>query len=135
MLQPGFDLDTIRSLSPGDRQRLGGRVVKMRTLRQLFEEWGAANVETFIASGNVVFDSSRRSAAVAERAIEDHMGKALGYPVVTFLRTLSELATVAGQTLSRKSEYDAGATLFVGFMKDSPGRRRCPEQWPRSATT
>lgn len=100
---------------------VGGRVVKMRTLRQLFEEWGAANVETFIASGNVVFDSSRRSAAVAERAIEDHMGKALGYPVVTFLRTLSELATVAGHTPFAKSEYDAGATLFVGFMKDSPG--------------
>ena len=100
---------------------VGGRVVKMQTLRQLFEGWGAANVETFIASGNVVFDSSRRSAGVAERAIEDHIRKALGYPVITFLRTLSELAAVAGHTPFAKSEYDAGATLFVGFMKDAPG--------------
>ena len=100
---------------------VGGRVVKMQTPRQLFEGWGAANVETFIASGNVVFDSSRRSAGVAERAIEDHIRKALGYPVITFLRTLSELAAVAGHTPFAKSEYDAGATLFVGFMKDAPG--------------
>ena len=78
-------------------------------------------METFIASGNVVFDSSRRSAGVAERAIEDHIRKALGYPVITFLRTLSELAAVAGHTPFAKSEYDAGATLFVGFMKDAPG--------------
>ena len=104
---------------------VGGRVVKMQTLRQLFEGWGAANVETFIASGNVVFDSSRRSAGVAERAIEDHIRKALGYPVITFLRTLSELAAVAGHTPFAKSEYDAGATLFVGFMKDAPGSAVC----------
>jgi uncharacterized protein (DUF1697 family) len=99
---------------------VGGHIVKMDALRRLFEGWGGENVQTFIASGNVVFDSSRRSAEVAERAIENHLRKALGYPVVTFLRTLPELSAVAAYAPFAQSEYDAGATLFVGFMKGSP---------------
>lgn len=99
---------------------VGGHIVKMDALRRLFESWGGANVETFIASGNVVFDTSRRSADAAERSIEEHLRKALGYPVVTFLRTLPELVEVVGHAPFPQSEYEAGATLYVGFMKGSP---------------
>ena len=99
---------------------VGGHTVRMDALRRLFEGWGGANVETFIASGNVVFDTSRRSADLAERSIEDHLQKVLGYPVVTFLRSLPELVDVAGHAPFPSSEYDAGGTLFVGFMKGAP---------------
>jgi uncharacterized protein (DUF1697 family) len=100
---------------------VGGRTVRMDALRQLFESWGGSNVETFIASGNVVFDTSRRSADMAERSIEDHVRKALGYPVITFLRSIPELAAVAAHTPFAQDELEAGGTLFVGFMKTAPG--------------
>ncbi len=100
---------------------VGGHTVRMDALRRLFETWGAISVETFIASGNVVFDSSRRSAEIAERSIEDHLQNALGYPVLTFLRTVPELAAVAAHAPFSQSEFDAGGTLFVGFMKHPPG--------------
>jgi uncharacterized protein (DUF1697 family) len=99
---------------------VGGRVVKMQELRRVFEVWGGANVETFIASGNVVFDTAKRSASAAERSLEDHIRKALGYPVVTFLRTLPELAAAAACAPFPAHEHEAGATLFVGFMKGAP---------------
>jgi uncharacterized protein (DUF1697 family) len=35
---------------------VGGHTVKMDTLRQLFESLGFTNVETFLASGNVIFE-------------------------------------------------------------------------------
>ncbi len=35
---------------------VGGRIVKMDELRRLFAGAGFADVETFIASGNVIFD-------------------------------------------------------------------------------
>jgi uncharacterized protein (DUF1697 family) len=98
---------------------VGGHTVKMDALRRLFENWGAANVETFIASGNVVFDTTRRNAAAIERALEAHMRKELGYDVGTFLRTLPELAAIAAHAPFPPSEYDAGATLFVAFMKEA----------------
>ena len=40
---------------------VGGRTVKMDRLRALFEELRYANVETFIASGNVLFDTAEKS--------------------------------------------------------------------------
>jgi uncharacterized protein (DUF1697 family) len=96
---------------------VGGHTVKMAALRRLFETWGAANVETFIASGNVVFDTARRSAEAIERALESHMHRELGYTVGTFLRTPGELAAVAAHAPFPQLEYDAGATLYVAFMK------------------
>ncbi|MBA3354552.1 MAG: DUF1697 domain-containing protein [Pyrinomonadaceae bacterium] len=36
---------------------VGGHIVKMDHLRQLFEALGFSNVDTFITSGNVIFDS------------------------------------------------------------------------------
>ena len=74
---------------------VGGHVVKMDRLRTLFEAAGFRGVETVIASGNVVFESSRKSAGDLERAIETHLKKALGYPVATFVRSMPELAAIA----------------------------------------
>ena len=36
----------------------GSRAVRMETLRRIFESFGFAKVDTFLASGNVVFEST-----------------------------------------------------------------------------
>ena len=74
---------------------VGGRTVKMDHLRRLFVEMGFAGVETFIASGNVIFDSPATDTAALERAIEAGLHAALGYRVDTFIRTPAERAAVA----------------------------------------
>jgi Protein of unknown function (DUF1697) len=48
---------------------VGGRVVKMATLKKIFEHLKLAEVETFIASGNVIFTSPAEAARL-ETAIE-----------------------------------------------------------------
>ncbi len=45
---------------------VGGHVVKMDELRRLFEKLGFTNVETFIASGNVIFTSSSKDPKAIE---------------------------------------------------------------------
>ena len=47
---------------------VGGHVVKMEALRKLFESMGFQRVETYIASGNVIFDSEARK---TERSREE----------------------------------------------------------------
>ena len=95
---------------------VGGHVVKMDRLRALFEELGLANVETYIASGNVIFDSPARGAAALERKIEAHLRGALGYEVKTYLRTPKELAEVAGYEPFGGEE----GTVYVGFLAEAP---------------
>ena len=75
---------------------VGGHTVKMDYLRQLFESMGFTGIETFIASGNVIFTSQAAdNPANLERAIESGLRLALGYEVATFIRTEAELAAIA----------------------------------------
>ena len=61
---------------------VGGHVVTMEVLKRQFAKMGFAGVETFIASGNVVFETRSKSREAAERNIEHALHKALGYEVV-----------------------------------------------------
>jgi uncharacterized protein (DUF1697 family) len=101
---------------------VGGRVVKMDKLRGLFEALGFAQVETFIQSGNVIFDSSVRKVAGLESKIERQLEQALGYEVVTFVRTLPELVNVAQLDPFKGADADPEATLYVAFLKETPNK-------------
>ncbi|MDX2181856.1 MAG: DUF1697 domain-containing protein [Bryobacteraceae bacterium] len=90
---------------------VGGRVVKMDRLRAIFEGLGLANVETFIASGNVIFDS-RANPASLEKKIEAALKRELGYAVETFLRTGEELAAIAKYVPFKET----GLALHCGFL-------------------
>jgi uncharacterized protein (DUF1697 family) len=91
---------------------VGGHNVKMEQLRRLFEDLSLGNVETFIASGNVIFESPR-TAAVLEKLIYSHLTASLGYEVHTFLRTPRELQQVAAH---RPFATAPDRTLYVGFL-------------------
>lgn len=95
---------------------VGGHTVKMDRLRGLFEDLRLRNVSTFIASGNVLFDSASRSAAAMESRIERQLQDALGYPVATFLRPLSQLPVLAASHPFAGFEAQ-GHALSVGFLK------------------
>ncbi len=66
---------------------VGGHTVKMDVLRRHFELLGYTDVETFIASGNVIFTAPSHNAQMLEMTIENKLREALGYEVATFLRT------------------------------------------------
>ncbi len=100
---------------------VGGHTVKMDHLRRLFELMGLSNVETFIASGNVIFESKTKSAVALEKKIEKHLQQALGYEVKTFIRTINEVAGVVRHPCFKKSELkQPGNILYVGFSSTTP---------------
>jgi uncharacterized protein (DUF1697 family) len=103
---------------------VGGHIVKMDHLRTLFETAGFNGVQTVIASGNVVFESSKKNSGGLERAIEAHLEKALGYPVATFVRSMPELAAIAERAPFGRPPLDlpAPASVFIGFLRDAASR-------------
>jgi uncharacterized protein (DUF1697 family) len=99
---------------------VGGHTVKMDRLRALFEEMGFADVETFIASGNVIFRAPEDDAAALEAKIERHLKAALGYEVATFVRTPAEVAeTARHQPFPGEPE---GSVLMVDFLRAAPAK-------------
>ncbi len=100
---------------------VGGHTVKMDHLRRLFEELGYSNVETFIASGNVIFEAPIDDTRALESRIEEHLRNALGYDVATFIRSPAELADIASYQPFAASDPDAaGHSLYVAFTAAPP---------------
>jgi uncharacterized protein (DUF1697 family) len=95
---------------------VGGHTVKMDDLRRLFESLGFAGVETFIASGNVIFETGEEDTAAIEQRIAASLKGALGYEVATFIRTPVQLAAIAAYLPFPRPALDAAGALNVAFL-------------------
>ena len=117
---------------------VGGHNVKMAQLRTLFEELEYTNVETFIASGNVIFDTPASNVQQIEQQIERHLQPALGYPVATFIRSDAELAAVASyQPFTPVELWRRAARCMLRFSalrRLLQQRKSCWRCAPRSTT-
>ena len=98
---------------------VGGHTLKMETLRQFFESFGFLRVETFIASGNVIFQSSDQDRAALESKIASGLQKALGYEVATFIRTGEELVQIVAYQAFPQSAVDSAAAFNIAFLSGS----------------
>jgi uncharacterized protein (DUF1697 family) len=95
----------------------GHRRVPMGVLRGLVASIGHGDVITFIASGNVVFDSPQRATRALAHEIELGLLEEFGFEVDVTVRSAAEMAAVvAGNPF-----LDAGAApkaLYVAFAHD-----------------
>jgi uncharacterized protein (DUF1697 family) len=84
----------------------------MAKLKAMCADAGFAGVETYIASGNVVFESRTSEAAVKralEQALHAHAGKAVGVAV----RTAAEMAAVLKANPFRKAPTKFTVAIFL----------------------
>jgi len=103
-----------------------GRTVKMQFLRGVFQSLGFSKVATFIASGNVIFETTTRKTKTLERKIEKALHEALGYEVRTFIRGEAELTKIANYRPFPQSQLDTSWHCNIIFLAEnlSPTLRR-----------
>jgi uncharacterized protein (DUF1697 family) len=94
---------------------VGGRNITMAELKKSFQKAGLEGVETFIASGNVIFESAKKPQQL-EKIISTALEKDLGYAVPSFLRTLPEMEAVVGCKAFDDATLAAAVTYYVGFV-------------------
>ncbi len=99
---------------------VGGHTVKMDDLRVLFESLRFSNVETFIASGNVLFETNSKDSDVLEKKIEVKLCGSLGYDVTTFILTDAELKAIAAYKPFPLAQLDAATAFNIAFLKKPP---------------
>ena len=88
----------------------------MKALRQVFESLGFSKVTTFIASGNVVFETTTKQPRALERKIEKALREALGYKVRTFIRGEAELTKIANYHPFPQSKLDTSWHCNIIFL-------------------
>ena len=101
---------------------VGGHIVKMQRLKELFQQLGFDDVETFIASGNVIFRSRAKNSAALEEKIEQHLERELGYAVKTFIRSDAEVREIAANVPFDSDGQARESTLYIGLLKTAPAR-------------
>jgi uncharacterized protein (DUF1697 family) len=102
---------------------VGGHTVKMDYLKKLFENMGFTRVETFIASGNVIFDTKIYKTELIKIKIEKQLKTAFGYTVRTFIRSTEELKAIANYKPYTESDLDNKQNyLYIGFLNDVPNK-------------
>lgn len=95
---------------------IGGHMVKMERLRELFAELGFSGVRTYIQSGNVFFERpSEDERAALTAMIERHLRAALGYEVPTFLRTIPELERILALDPMQGEKVPPDQRLCIAF--------------------
>jgi len=104
----------LRAINVGGRTR-----VPMSDLRDLLGALGFARVKSLLQSGNLLFQSSRRTDAALERLLERETEKRLGVSVDYFVRTADELQTIiARNPFPHAAERDP-SHLVVLVLKDA----------------
>lgn len=111
-----FELNAHRHVAFLRGINLGRRRPPMPRLKSLFEELGFDEVDTFIASGNVVFSSKQTDSGSLESRIARHLERSLGYGVDTFVRTAEAVIRIGGARVFPEDGSD-GITIHVGFLQ------------------
>jgi uncharacterized protein (DUF1697 family) len=95
----------------------GNAILKMTDLKRMFESAGLENVQTYIQSGNVVFETEEKDSDALEKRIASQLEGAAGYKIHLFVRTMRELASIVS-----KGPFEAkdGETAYVAFLNQKP---------------
>lgn len=98
----------------------GRRKILMADLRTLYEELGLKNPQTYIQSGNVLFDySGRKKAAAIEEMIYKAIQKKYDFEVPVIVRTVQEI-TDAYHNNPFATEDTELEHLHLTFLKEIP---------------
>jgi len=100
---------------------VGGKsIIKMADLKQMFEAVGLENVQTYIQSGNVIFESDEKDASALEERIERQLEKALGKKIQLFVRTIRQVVSIVKACPFDPKE---GESAYVVILDKKPDKK------------
>jgi uncharacterized protein (DUF1697 family) len=104
---------------------VGGNRLKMADLRAAFEAEGFDNVETVVASGNVLFDHPDRPVEGLEEKLGLMMRHRFGFKSVALVRSRDDLAAaIAENPFAADGQENYVHTLFLDGPVDAAGFER-----------
>ena len=98
---------------------VGGRKVVMAELRALLAELGLDEPRTLLASGNAIFESSEKPAALEAR-LEQAIEARFGLRSDVMVRTPAECAAALAAGPFQREAKAAPARTYVMFLKTAP---------------
>jgi uncharacterized protein (DUF1697 family) len=95
--------------------------VKMDTLRELYESLGLRGAQTYVQSGNVVFQTEAKDLARLQKRIENAIEESFGFCTGVVLRSSVELKDIIRRNPFAKRSGIEPNKLVVSFLTGEPG--------------
>ncbi len=101
---------------------VGGKsLVNMAKLKRALTSLGFINVQTLLASGNVIFETTETDAAALAQKIEQRLEKDFGIQIPVILRTAKEIQSLVDAEPFKKTKVTPQTRLQVTFLAEKPG--------------
>lgn len=99
----------------------GKRKIKMADLREMCEKMGLEKVQTYIQSGNIIFENEEEEAAVLEKALKTQIQTTFGFDVPVMVMTQAYLQEVVeNNPFLQQNEALETKLLHVTFLAAKP---------------
>lgn len=104
----------------------GNNKIKMAELKKMFESLSLSRVQTYIQSGNVLFQSEEMEEVILRTKIEEGIEATFGFSVSVILRTSDELNRIVANNPFSDEEVAAAEALsdkeclYVAMLQDEP---------------
>lgn len=99
----------------------GKRKVKMADLQAMCTKIGLQEVQTYIQSGNVIFENAEEDTSVLEKALQEQIMATFGFEVPVMVMTQAYLQEVADNNPFLKLKEDLDTKLLhVTFLAEKP---------------
>ena len=97
----------------------GHKKIKMEDLRKILSYSDFKNIETYIQSGNIIFNSSEDSKEISQQ-ISGYIYKEYKFQVPVIVKTLTEWTAIIENNPFIKDTTIAMKSLYVTFLSDFP---------------
>lgn len=110
----------------------GKNMIKMAALSAMIEEMGFSRVQTYIQSGNVLFESegAERAEEALRKQIEAQLNKNFGLAVDVILRSAAELKQImldcpfSREEIAEAESTAVGESLYVALLPYAPAAEK-----------
>ncbi len=98
----------------------GSKIIKMDALRNLFEELKFKNVQTYIQSGNIIFQDKKTNCGTLEKKIAKRILDDFGFDVPVMVKESDELKVVLKNNHFVNDRKEDITKLHVTFLSGEP---------------
>lgn len=102
----------------------GQKLIKMAELRVQLEEVGLQNVQTYIQSGNVVFESNEEDVLKLEQIIANKIKADYDFEVPVMVKDADDLKKAQKNNPYTKDDTRDPKKVYVAFLSEKPRQER-----------
>jgi len=98
----------------------GNKKVPMAKLAEVLKKEGFANVQTLLASGNILLETDVRSTETIRKKIEAVIEKTFGFTSHTIVRKFAELEKLSKSNPFTKIKLTKDTRFYITFLSEKP---------------